>query len=261
LRELNVPFFASAERVFTAIARLQARHPPKGADIEAGVRAGRLPAGIMPEYRAKLLLDDIGLTIPPGQLAKSLEEALNIASGIGYPVVLKAQSADVSHKSDVGGVVLNLATAEALRDGWGRLRQNLQRHCPNASLDGVLVEAMGQRGTELIFGARRDPDWGPVLLAGFGGIMAEALHDVRLLPPGLGKSAIIAELRQLKAAAILDGFRGSPALDLPAAAEIIIRLEWFLKAHPEIIEVDINPVILYAEGQGALVLDALMRVG
>jgi acyl-CoA synthetase (NDP forming) len=261
LRELKVPFFASAERVFTAIARLQARHPPKGADIEAGVRAGRLPAGIMPEYRAKLLLDDIGLTIPPGQLAKNLEEALNIASGIGYPVVLKAQSADVSHKSDVGGVVLNLATAEALRDGWGRLRQNLQRHCPNASLDGVLVEAMGQRGTELIFGARRDPDWGPVLLAGFGGIMAEALHDVRLLPPGLGKSAIIAELRQLKAAAILDGFRGSPALDLPAAAEIIIRLEWFLKAHPEIIEVDINPVILYAEGQGALVLDALMRVG
>jgi acyl-CoA synthetase (NDP forming) len=260
LRELGVPFFASAERVFTAIARLQARREPRGANIEAGMPAARLPAGIMPEYRAKLLLRDLGLRIPPGQLARTEEEALTIANGIGYPVVLKAQSAAISHKSDVGGVVLNLAKPEALRDGWDRLRQNLQRHCPNALLDGVLVEAMGRRGTELIIGARRDPDWGPVLLAGFGGIMAEALQDVRLLPPGLDQTAIIAELRKLKSAAILDGFRGLPALDVPAAAEIVMKLDGFLQAHPEIIEVDINPVVLYAEGEGALVLDALMQV-
>ena len=260
LRELGVPFFASAERVFTAIARLQARHEPQGAHIEAAVPAARLPAGIMPEYRAKLLLRDLGLRIPPGQLARTEAEALTIANGIGYPVVLKAQSAAISHKSDVGGVVLNLAKPEALRDGWDRLRQNLQRHCPNALLDGVLVEAMGRRGTELIIGARRDPDWGPVLLAGFGGIMAEALQDVRLLPPGLDQTAIIAELRKLKSAAILDGFRGLPALDVPAAAEIVMKLDGFLQAHSEIIEVDINPVVLYAEGEGALVLDALMQV-
>ena len=210
--------------------------------------------------RAKLLLRDLGLRIPPGQLARTEEEALTIANGIGYPVVLKAQSAAISHKSDVGGVVLNLAKPEALRDGWDRLRQNLQRHCPNALLDGVLVEAMGRRGTELIIGARRDPDWGPVLLAGFGGIMAEALQDVRLLPPGLDQTATIAELRKLKSAAILDGFRGLPALDVPAAAEIVMKLDGFLQAHSEIIEVDINPVVLYAEGEGALVLDALMQV-
>ena len=260
LRELGVPFFAAAERVFTAIARLQARHQPKGANIEASAPAGRLPAGIMPEYRAKLLLRDLGLRIPPGQLARTVEEALNIARGIGYPVVLKAQSAEISHKSDVGGVVLNLATAEALREGWASLRQNLQRHCPDAALDGVLVEAMGRRGTELIIGARRDPDWGRVLLAGFGGVMAEALHDVRLLPPDLDKPAIIAELRKLKSAAILNGFRGSPALDISAAAEIIMKLDGFMQAHPEVVEVDINPVVVYAEGQGALVLDALMQV-
>jgi acyl-CoA synthetase (NDP forming) len=258
LRGLGVAFFASAERALTALARLQNRKPAP-APAAAIAPGARLQPGVIPEYRAKLLLRELGLKIPPGELAATLDAALGIAGGIGYPVVLKVQSAEISHKSDVGGVVLNLTAAEALRDGWTRLHENLRRHCPDAPLDGVLVEAMGKPGTELIIGARRDPDWGPVLLAGFGGVMAEALHDIRLLPPGLTKPAIIAELRLLKSAVILDGFRGTPALDIDAAAEIIMKLDGFLQAHPEIIEVDINPVVLYPEGEGAIALDALMQ--
>jgi acyl-CoA synthetase (NDP forming) len=260
LRALGVPFFVSSERVFTAISRLQRRRIPLEPARDAGPGGTRFAPGVIPEYRAKLLLSEIGLTIPSGQLVQSVEDAVSIADGIGYPVVLKAQSVDISHKSDVGGVVLNLATPQALRVGWTTLQENLQRHCPDAPLEGVLVETMGRRGTELIIGARRDPDWGLVLLAGFGGIMAEALQDVRLLSTGLDKPEIIAELRQLKSSAILDGFRGSPALDIDAAAGIIVKLDQFLQAHPEIIELDINPMVLLAAGEGAVALDALMQV-
>jgi acyl-CoA synthetase (NDP forming) len=122
----------------------------------------------------------------------------------------------------------------------------------------VLVEKMSARGVELIVGARNDPEWGPVLLAGFGGVLAEVLHDLRLLPPDLTVEAIAAELCQLKCAALLRGFRGSPALDVQAAAEIVHRLGRLMLASPQIREVDINPVIVYPQGQGAVALDALI---
>ena len=132
---------------------------------------------------------------------------------------------------------------------------------PDVVLDGVLVEKMGGRGAELIVGARRDPEWGPVLLVGFGGVLAEALHDVRLLPPDLSVEAIESELLQLKSARLLRGFRGSPALDIRAAAEIVHGLGSLMLASPQIREVDINPIIVYPQGQGAVALDALIVSG
>ncbi len=123
-------------------------------------------------------------------------------------------------------------------------------------LDGALLETMGARGTELIVGARSDPDWGPVILVGFGGVTAEILQDVRLLTPDLPIEAIIGELHQLKQAALLRGFRGAPALDVAAVAQIIATLGRILLTEPAIREIDLNPVILYPEG--AVALDALM---
>jgi acyl-CoA synthetase (NDP forming) len=177
---------------------------------------------------------------------------------VGYPVVLKAQSADLSHKSDAGGVVLGLADAEALKEGWQRLADNIAKHRPGLILDGVLIEGMGARGLELIIGARNDPDWGPVILAGFGGVTAEILQDVRLLTPDLTREAIKAELDQLKSAALLHGYRGSPALDVEAAASLIETIGRLLRAEPSIREIDLNPVVLYPAGEGAVALDALM---
>jgi acyl-CoA synthetase (NDP forming) len=128
-------------------------------------------------------------------------------------------------------------------------------------LDGVLIEKMSKPGVELIIGGRNDPDWGPVVLAGFGGIQAEILQDVRLLPANLTIAGIVRELGLLKSAALLRGFRGSPVLDVVAAADIISRVAAVLRAEPSIREIDLNPVIIYPQGQGAIALDALVVVG
>jgi acyl-CoA synthetase (NDP forming) len=193
-------------------------------------------------------------------MARSVGEAQAIAARIGYPVVLKAQASALSHKSDAGGVILGLGDAEALSEGWDRLHANIASHAPGLALDGVLVEAMGARGTELIVGARNDPDWGPVILIGFGGVQAELLKDVRLLPHDLTHAAAAAELRMLKGSALLDGFRGSPALDVDAVADLVCNLGTLLAGTPAIREIDLNPVIVYPRGKGVVALDALMLV-
>jgi len=259
LRALNIPYFPSTERALRALKRLndfarrdftQTAMPP--------LPAPGLPAegGVVPEYRAKQILGPLGIPVPEGAFCTSIDQALQAAEQLGYPVALKAQSADLSHKSDAGGVILNLADADQLRAGWDRLFANVAAYDAGLTLDGALLESMGARGTELIVGARSDPDWGPVILVGFGGVTAEILQDVRLLTPDLPIEAIIGELHQLKQAALLRGFRGAPALDVAAVAQIIATLGRILLTEPAIREIDLNPVILYPEG--AVALDALM---
>jgi acyl-CoA synthetase (NDP forming) len=265
LRALGVPFFPSPERAYRALARLNAFAEQRAwrgvSTVELGLKAGELPTlpgGVIPEYRSKDILASPGIRIPQGGLARGVEEAQAIAARIGYPVVLKAQSADLSHKSDVGGVALNLATPEAVASGWERMHIDTARARPELLLDGILVEKMGGAAAELIVGAQNETDWGPVLLVGFGGVLAEALRDVRLLPPDLSVEGIEGVLLQLKSAALLRGFRSSPALDVRAAAEIVHRLGSLMLAAPQIREVDINPVVVYPQGQGAVALDALI---
>jgi succinyl-CoA synthetase beta subunit len=221
-------------------------------------RVPELMPGVMPEYKSKQVLKALGIQIPQGALARNIEKAQAIADEIGYPVALKAQSAELSHKSDAGGVVLNLANPEELATGWRRMRAAIDRARPGLVLDGVLVEAMGARGAELIVGARNDPEWGAVLLIGSGGVHAELLKDVRLLPPDLSVEALAEEIYRLKMGALLRGFRGNPALDVHAVAQILHRLGNFVLAAPQVQEVDVNPVIVYPEGQGAVALDALI---
>ena len=142
---------------------------------------------MLAEYQGKAWLAAAGLAIPKGALARSVDEALAVAADIGYPVVIKAQASELPHKSDVGGVIVGLADAQALREGWQRLHANVASHRPELQLDGVLVEAMGPRGLELVVGAKRDADWGPVVLVGLGGVWIEALKDVRLIPSRHGR--------------------------------------------------------------------------
>ena len=172
--------------------------------------------------------------------------------------MLKAQSPALAHKSDAGGVVLGVADDASLAEAWRKLHADIARARPDLQLDGVLVEAMARPGVELIVGVRNDPDWGAVLVVGLGGIWAEALRDVRVLPADLAPAAIVSELRKLKAASLLTGFRGAPALDLDAVAEIASRLGQFAGAHPEIAEIDVNPLIVYPEQAGAVAVDALI---
>lgn len=175
-------------------------------------------------------------------------------------MALKAQSAALSHKSDAGGVVLGLKDRDSLTSGWRKLHADLARHLPDLTLDGILIERMARQGLELIIGGRNDPEWGAVVLAGIGGVQAELLSDVRLILPGQSRESIIQSLRRLKCGALLTGYRGSPALDMPAVAELIDRLGRVLSSDPSIREIDLNPVIAYPLGQGVLALDALMVV-
>ncbi|WP_375392983.1 acetate--CoA ligase family protein [uncultured Sphingomonas sp.] len=259
LRGLGVPYLPTPDRAFRAVARWNAwtRADPAAADPSAPALA--LPAGgVIPEYRSKALLAPLGIAFPAGRFVTSLDEAQAAATEIGWPVVIKVQAAALSHKSDVGGVVLNLGDTDALAAGWAKLHADVSAHAPGVPIDGVLVEAMGARGLELIVGGRNDPDWGPVVLVGAGGVMAELFHDVRLLPADLAEEAIAAELRALKSGALLDGFRGSAPLDVAALARVVGIVGALLRANPRIAEIDLNPVIVYPQGEGVVALDALL---
>ncbi len=262
LRGMGVPYFPTPDRAFRAVARWSASSARDRTIAEARTTAIALPdaGGVISEYRSKALLAPLGVPFPPGRLAANLEEAAAAAAEIGWPVVIKAQSRDLSHKSDAGGVILSLGDEAALAEGWARLHANIAAHAPGLTLDGVLVEAMGQRGLELIVGGRNDPEWGPVVLVGAGGVMAELFHDVRLLPADLAAEAIVRELHALKSGALLSGFRGSPALDVEALAELIGVVGGLLGAEPRLREIDLNPVVVYPDGQGVAVLDALLLV-
>jgi acyl-CoA synthetase (NDP forming) len=260
LRALGIPCFPSAERAFRAVAHLSAPQPFDPGAPAAGqpVKALAKASGVIPEYRAKEVLAELKVAMPKGAFVTSLDQAYAAAEKIGYPVVLKAQAVELSHKSDAGGVVLNLDDAEALRDGWERLYGNVAAARPGLKLDGVLIEKMGARGVELIVGARNDKDWGPVVLVGMGGVMAELLHDARLLPANLPAAEIASEILKLKCGALLNGFRGAPVADVAAAAEIVAKIGQLMQAEPRIREIDVNPVVVYPNGQGAVALDALI---
>lgn len=258
LRAAGVTYFPSPDRAFRALRHLIKAAARSDARSEAAAIALDVPSGVIPEYRAKQLLAPVGIPFPQGGFAASAEEAKAIAARVGYPVALKAQAAALSHKSDAGGVILSIADDAALETAWKRLYGNVANYDATIALDGGQVEAMGRRGVELIIGARNDADWGPVILVGFGGVTAELLHDVRLLPIDLPREAILAELRALKQGALLDGYRGSPALDIEAVAALIEKLGRVLAGAPAIREIDLNPVIVYPTGEGVVALDALI---
>jgi len=267
LRSLRVPFFPSPERAFRALACVTAfadaevsRRRVNSAADRDGVSLPELPRGVLPEHRSKLLLAAIGIPMPEGALARSIEEAQAVAERIGYPVALKAQSAQLSHKSDAGGVALGIADAQSLAAAWTHMHESIAARHSKLILDGVLVEAMSAHGLELIVGARRDPDWGPVLLIGAGGVLAEALNDIRLLAPGLSEATIVGELYRLKSSALLRGFRGSGARDVRAVARIVARIGALMLEYPQIREIDLNPMVVFEEGRGAIALDALMVI-
>ena len=196
--------------------------------------------------------------MPGGDLARNVVEAATIATRIGYPVVLKAQAAALSHKTEAGGVMLNIGDPTALRAAWDKLMTNVKRAAPDVKLDGALVEKMSPKGLELMVGAKRDPGWGTVLLLGLGGIWVEALGDVQLLPGDAGEEQILEALRKLRSAKLLDGVRGAPPADVEAVAQTVMAIGRLMRTMPELIEIDINPLMVHAKGQGATALDALI---
>lgn len=260
VRDAGIPFFRSPERALRALARFTAwaESGHSAGSTLASSAAEALPSGVIPEYKAKDFLARAGLPMPKRRFVTDVDGAVAAADALGLPVALKVQSPALSHKTNVGGVILGLKSADDVRAGWARLHANLAKAAPGVAIDGVLVEAMAEKGLELILGARRDPDWGPVLAIGLGGVFTELLKDVRLMPADLTRDEIEKVLRSLKGAALLEEFRGTPARDVDAVVDAVLALAAFVRAHPEVQEIDINPLMVFAKGDGALALDALI---
>jgi len=263
VRAAGIPLFRSPERGLRALARVTAH-----ARAAAGTRtpapmmtAPALPgSGVLPEHVAKYYLASVGIPVPDGTMARNLAAAQDAAARIGYPVALKVQAAALPHRSDAGGVMLDVSDPAALATAWRRMHESVLLHHPGIVIDGVRVEAMAKAGLEVIVGARRDPQWGPVVVIGLGGIWAEALQDILVLPPDLDPSELAAELKKLKAAPLLEGTRGAPARDVAALIDVAARIGSLVRARQEIAEIEINPLVVFERGAGVLALDALIIV-
>jgi acyl-CoA synthetase (NDP forming) len=255
-------FGRSSDRMLRAIAlytrygRMLARPPAATPEPIKGLP--KLAKGTAPEWLGKKVLAAAGIRVPGGELARNADEAATIATRIGFPVVLKAQAAALSHKTEAGGVMLNLADEAALRAAWDTMMKSVKRAAPDVTLDGALVETMSPKGLELMVGAKRDPGWGTVLLLGLGGIWVEALGDIQLLPGDAGEEQILEALRKLRSAKLLDGVRGAPPADVEAVAQTVMAIGRLMRTMPELVEIDINPLMVHARGQGATALDALI---
>jgi acyl-CoA synthetase (NDP forming) len=218
----------------------------------------KLGKGAQPEWLGKKVLAAAGIRVPKGDLARTPDEAAAIAEKIGYPVALKAQAAALSHKTEAGGVALNLREESALRAAWDAMMRSVKRAAPDVSLDGALVETMSPKGIEMMVGAKRDPAWGTVLLVGLGGIWVEALGDVQLLPGSAGEAQIVEALSRLRAKKLLAGVRGAPPCDIEAVVKTVLAIGRLMQTVPAITEIDVNPLMVHAKGQGATALDALI---
>ncbi len=262
----SMPSCARAIRALVDYAQFQARRrrrqtaektPPGLRDEAGGALAAAGP--VLIEAEAKTLLARYGVPRPPEALVTGADEAVAAAARIGGPVALKVQSPDITHKTEAGAVALDLSGDSAVREAYRKVLAGATAAHPSAAIHGVLVQAMAPPGHEMILGVTRDPDFGPMLMVGLGGIHVEVLRDVVFAPVPIGREEALSLLGELKGAALLDGVRGAPAADRDALAGLIATLSRFAADHADLIEeIDLNPVIVHPPGQGLTVVDALI---
>jgi acetyltransferase len=215
---------------------------------------------VLLESEAKDLVKSYGIPVAPTKLARNEEEAVEIANSMGYPVVLKIASPDITHKSDVGGVVMNIRSDEEVREAFRTIIINVRRYAPNASIYGVVVQKMVPKGREVIIGTTKDPVFGHIIMFGLGGVYTELFKDVsfRLAPLSLYEAKEM--VMETKAYTLLKGFRGEPPADIPSVINTLIRVSKLVIDVPQIVEMDINPLFVYEEGVGALAVDVKIVV-
>ena len=185
-----------------------------------------------------------------------MEEGLEAANKLGYPVVLKVVSTDILHKSDAGAVKVNIKNTEELRAAYQEILANVFSYKSNASIEGILVCAMAKPGVESIIGAKRDGQFGPVVMFGLGGIFVEVFKDVtfRVAPVSLAEAREM--VQSIKGFPLLNGARGRQVCDTESLAQMIVNIGKLMEECPEVSEIDLNPVAVYEQGKGALALDA-----
>ncbi len=210
------------------------------------------------EHEAKGILTACGLAVPQYKLASTLNEAMEAAEKIGYPVVLKIASEDIIHKSDVGGVKVGIQSKEEVKRAYKEILHRARKSYPDATIQGILVNEMVESGLETIVGSSNDPQFGPVVMFGLGGIYVEVLEDVAFRVAPITKKEALDMIDDIKAYPLLYGVRGEKRKDINALAETISTLSYFSCEFPEIVEMDINPLIVLEEG--CKIVDARMTL-
>lgn len=209
------------------------------------------------ERQSKLELEKHGVHVPFEYVIADKADLEDLK--LTYPVVAKIESPDILHKSDVGGVRLNLQNLDELKAAFDEVLSNAGKHCPDARINGVLIEQMLPAGTEFIIGVNNDPQFGPMVLCGMGGIFVEIFRDVSLYPAPLNKKEALQMIRSLKGYRLLTGYRGQKEGDVEALAELIVQIaDYAAKNKDSLTELDINPVFVYSKGEGAAIADALI---
>jgi len=200
------------------------------------------------EPEAKSICKEYGIPVTDFRIARNEAEAVSFADEIGYPVVLKIISPDVIHKSDVGGVIVGLKTAEDVRNAYKQIIENVKNHKPNAKIVGMLVQEMAPSSTEIIVGAIKDPQFGPALMFGLGGIFVEVLKDVTFRIAPLTRDEAEEMIKEVRAYPLLKGYRNTPPADIEAIVNILLNTSRLVMEHQEIKELDLNPIMIYEKG-------------
>lgn len=270
LNEHHIPNYAFPERAISALGAMARQREwsarpasdyahftvdsDRVREVFARVRAaGRVELG---EIEAREVIEAYGMRLPKSQLARSPDEAAAIAAEIGFPVVMKISSPDILHKSDIGGVRVGVADPAAARDSYELIEYRARKYSRDATIWGVLVQEQVRKGREVLVGVNRDPQFGPLVVFGLGGIYVEVLKDVAFSLAPITCAEATAQVRGIRTYALLQGVRGEPPADIAAAEEIILRVSQLVTEFPEIVEMDINPLVLHNQGEGAIVLDA-----
>ncbi|HEY8478042.1 MAG TPA: acetate--CoA ligase family protein [Chloroflexota bacterium] len=218
---------------------------------------GRLTLG---DVDALGVLAACGVPIPRQAVASSPEEAARLGATIGFPVVMKVVSPDILHKSDVGGVVVGVRSAEEARETFDRIYRRVREHVPGADLRGVLVQQLVRPGRETIVGMSRDPQFGPLVAFGLGGIYVEVLRDVSFRVAPITDRDAQDMMQEIRTFPLLKGVRGQPPSDLAAVRDVLLRVSQLVVDVPEIVELDVNPLVVWPEGEGAVAVDARMTL-
>jgi acyl-CoA synthetase (NDP forming) len=203
---------------------------------------------VLTEFESKKLLKQTGISVVETKLARTKREAVLLSQKMGFPVVLKIASPDVTHKSDSGGVKLALNSATGVGKAYDEIIRSIHRKYPKAVIQGVSVQKMARAGTEVIIGTTKDPQFGPVIMFGLGGIFVEVLKDVSFRIVPVDRRDAQEMIKEIKGYPLLEGYRGKESVNIPVLVEIILKTSKFIEENPQIKELELNPIFAYKDG-------------
>jgi len=208
------------------------------------------------EFETRPILQAYDIPVIPAQFAPTHDEALKIAEQIGYPLVMKIVSPNILHKSDSGGIALNLKNVDEVRTAYNNMFATVKKHQPDAVIDGVLIQKMASGGQEVIIGMKRDPNFGPLMMFGMGGIYVELFKDIAFRVAPITQKDAFEMIEETSAGKLLKGIRGDQPSDIAAVVDTLLKLSQLAMNHPQILEIEINPFLVHEIGKGAVALDA-----